>query len=133
MIYGCSQGNATHRIKEWIVGDTDESKVIDSEGDWTLEKMEAYVGVGGFASTRARYVSRIKHACDPDSPRLDGQDYSTLLSVVVYPDDNDSCWRCGELVPDKMVVLWTFMNADQIQYRKNQYNIWRFHSSTYKK
>ncbi len=107
-------------IKEWIVGDEDENKVLDTCGDWTLEKMGNYSDIRG-TSNKARYKSLIKHKCMPKHHNPLGEPYSTPYQVVVYPDDNDQCWRCYEKIPTKMVVLWTFMNDEPVLYRKRQY------------
>jgi hypothetical protein len=116
MIYGCSQGDGTV-VKQWIVGNLDRSKVLDSLDNWTLEKIDE--GWAEFndhtATSRARYLSLIKHECYPGGRgRPTGE---VVHQVVCYPDDSTHCWRCEEVIPDKMVVLWKFMNHEQIQYR----------------
>jgi hypothetical protein len=105
-------------IKEWVVG-SDESTVLDTEDNWTLEKLGLYSDIEGRIN-EARYVSLIKHTCTPKHERVDGGNYSTLYQVVCYPVDTDKCWRCYEPIPDKLVVVWRFMNWDVIEHRRGK-------------
>jgi hypothetical protein len=113
-IYGYNKGNVCSK-KQWIIrGKIDMSKVLDSIGNWTLEKVdddwEKFDNPP--SGNKARHVSLVKHECYPERTK------NVVHQVVVYPEDSERCWRCEEVIPDKMVVLWRFMNHDQIQYRK---------------
>jgi hypothetical protein len=115
-IYGCSQSNGGGK-KHWIIGGKiDMSKVLDSIDNWTLEEVEDAWEHLSYGQNKARFMSLVKHECYPGGRgRPTGQ---VVHQVVVYPDDSDLCWRCQEAIPDKMVVLWKFMNHDALQYRK---------------
>jgi hypothetical protein len=104
-------------IKEWLLqAGPDPEKVLDREGDWTLEKMGEYVAENGFSTSNTRYISLIKHECYPDNISMPSGD--VVYQVVCYPDDTPKCWRCHVTIPDKMVVLWKFQNWDKIQHRR---------------
>ncbi len=116
MTYGSNQSN-NGKPKHWMIGaQVDTNKVLDSHGNWTLEKIEdSWVKFDSPGTTyRSRYTSLIKHRCY--TVKEAGPDLT--YQVVVYADDTSHCWRCDEEIPDKMEVLWRFMNHDQIEYRK---------------
>jgi hypothetical protein len=106
--------------KDWVVTPRVDTKLASVNG-WTLEGIGPYDG-GAKVDNDYRYVSLIKHECYPE-----GQAYTYSRSkmlgpvvhqVVCYPEDTDRCWRCEEIIPDMMVVLWNFQNWDKIQRRR---------------
>jgi hypothetical protein len=102
----------------------DRSKVLDSIDNWTLEKAcRIWAAIDYPSEMKGRFIALVKHQCYPGGGKV-GQ-YS-VHQAVVYPDDYTHCWRCKERIPDKMVVLWRFMNHDALQYRKRNlvgYNV----------
>ena len=101
-------------LAEWI----EEKKVLLTEGDWTLELLDPRIVHTGFNLDKARYISFVKHKCDPNYMNI-GWKHIFLAKVVVYPDNGNTCWRCNKEIPDKLIVCWTFQNWDKIEHRKS--------------
>jgi hypothetical protein len=100
--------------KNWIVTPRVDKKLVSVDG-WTLEGIGPYDG-GALVDNDYRYVSLIKHECFAAyGEKPTGQ---VVHQVVCYPEDTDRCWRCEEIIPDMMVVLWNFQNWDKIQRRR---------------
>jgi hypothetical protein len=93
--------------------------VLLQEGDWTLEKMGSFKNATGYTSIRSQYVSLVKHVCYPNGhPYKDVASCRLVHQVVVYPDDNEHCWRCLEAIPNSMLTCWKFQNWEALSYEE---------------
>jgi hypothetical protein len=103
-------------IESWFTDTKGENATLIKIDGWTLEDIGMPLGD---RLNPSRYVSLIKHECDPaERKKVTGQVvHQVVHQVVCYPEDTDVCWRCENKIPEQLVVVWTFQNWNTIQRR----------------